>query len=111
MACYSIRSCLKELSVLSIIVLSISLTGVTCVNAGEPGSPRHYPGKFDGVGYLHRLAGDQVVINDQSKKLASYATFNTPESPHTSRSELHAGSFVGYLTNSKGEVISLWLIK
>jgi hypothetical protein len=73
--------------------------------------PEHYPDRFDGTGRIDRLTVDQIVIDDTLYRLSPYAEFATPTRKQVLRSSLHVGNRVGYLTNEKHEIISLWLIE
>jgi len=73
--------------------------------------PKHYPDKFDGTGRIDRIAKDEIVINDCWYGLSPFVEFATPNRKHASRSGFRAGDFVGYIINSKKEIISLWLLK
>jgi hypothetical protein len=73
--------------------------------------PKHYPDKFDGTGRIDRITVDQIVINDTLYRLSPYAEFATPTRKHASISSFRVGNRVGYITNEKREIISLWLIE
>jgi hypothetical protein len=73
--------------------------------------PGFYPQGFDGYGHIDRLDMDEVVIDDSLLKLDYNVSYNTPRSKNTSDSDFLVGAVVGYLLNSEGKVVSLWLIK
>jgi hypothetical protein len=69
------------------------------------------PADFEGVGHIDSLKDDLIVINDMQKKLSRNATFYKQGRIQTKRSSFSVGAKVGYITNSKGEIISLWLLR
>jgi hypothetical protein len=73
--------------------------------------PEHYPNKFDQIGRVDRIARDEVVINDCLFKLSPAIRYHTPSIENASRAWFKEGKFVGYITNSKREIVSLWLIE
>ena len=73
--------------------------------------PKHYPQEgFHGWGLIDYFNGNDIVINDLSFKVSSYATFHTPDHPTASRYEFTPGKEAGFLFNDNGEIISLWMI-
>ena len=73
--------------------------------------PEHYPNKFDQIGNVDRIALDEVVINDCLFKLSPDVEYHTPSIENASSAWFKEGKFVGYITNSRREIVSLWLIK
>jgi hypothetical protein len=73
--------------------------------------PEHYPNKFDQIGRVDRIATDEVVINDCLFRLSLDVEYHTPTTKHASRTWFKVGKFVGYIINSKREIVSLWLIE
>ena len=73
--------------------------------------PEYYPDKFDGTGRIDRITVDEIVINDTLYRLSPNAKFATPKRKHALRSWFRVGNYVGYITNGKYEIISLWLIE
>ena len=73
--------------------------------------PRHYPAVFSGQGCIDQIAAQAVVIDDHLYKLCSQVTFNTPKMKNASRSWFRSGRQVGFVTNSKNEIVSLWYIR
>ena len=73
--------------------------------------PEYYPDKFDGTGRIDSITIDQIVINDTQYRLSPNAKFATPKRKHALRSWFRVGNYVGYITNGKYEIISLWLIE
>ena len=73
--------------------------------------PEHYPNKFDQIGRVDRIALDEVVINDCLFKLSLDVKYHTPSIENASSAWFKEGQFVGYITNSRREIVSLWLIK
>jgi hypothetical protein len=80
---------------------------------GEGGSalPEYYPAQFDGTGRINRIAVDEVVIDDLLYRLSPYAEYATPTDRHALRAWFQVGNRVGYITNEKHEIISLWLVE
>jgi hypothetical protein len=80
---------------------------------GEGGSvlPEYYPVRFNGTGRINRIAMDEVVIDDLLYRLSPYAEYATPTDRHALRAWFQVGNRVGYITNEKHEIISLWLIE
>lgn len=73
--------------------------------------PKHYPpAGFDGYGYINRISKEEVVIDDDLFKLARSVIYVTPTNL-SSPSNFGPGDVVGYLKNSKHEIISMWLIE
>jgi len=54
---------------------------------------------------------DEVVIDDLLYRLSPYAEYATPTDRHALRAWFQVGNRVGYITNEKHEIISLWLIE
>ncbi len=79
---------------------------------GEWVLPKHYPNGFDGYGRIHRLAEDEVVIDDELMKLSPSVLYYTPTiTTFASASGFSVGDLVGYLMNPQDEIVSLWLVK
>jgi hypothetical protein len=78
---------------------------------GEWVLPEHYPEWFDGIGHIDRIASDEIVIDDSLHKMAFYARYATPTRKIATRGWFKVGSHVGFVTNAKKEIISLWLIE
>jgi len=66
---------------------------------------------FTGVGRIDSMKKDRLVINDTSQTLSPQVKYYIQGRIKTSRSSFKVGTRVGYVTNSKGEIISLWLIR
>jgi hypothetical protein len=98
---------------LAVVSLSQPLQGTCAERQGKTGStlPKHYPDKFSGIGRIDRITADQIVINDTLYPLSANVEFATPTRKHASRSSFRVGNRVGYITNEKREIISLWWIK
>lgn len=69
------------------------------------------PDDFENQGRIDRLAGDVIVIDDMQKRFAADVKYYGPGRIRISRSVFGEGCKVGYLTNSKGEISSLWLLE
>lgn len=73
--------------------------------------PKHYPHGFDGYGLLQRIENREVVIDDQLLKLSPNIVYHTPTRLNASRAYFRPGDLVGFLRDSKKEIVSLWLIQ
>ena len=73
--------------------------------------PEYYPDGFNGQGSIDRIAADEVVINDTLFKLSPEVLYHTRTTQNASSAWFNAGKFVGYITNSNLEIVSLWLIE
>ena len=73
--------------------------------------PDYYPEGFHGQGPIDRIAADEVVINDTLFKLSPEVLYHTRTTQNASSAWFNAGKFVGYITNSNLEIVSLWLIE
>lgn len=78
---------------------------------GEWILPEHYPEGFDGYGHVNRIDTEEVVIDDALMRLLPSVNYTTPENTVAYMADFAEGDLVGYLTNSKKEIVSLWLIK
>ena len=77
----------------------------------EEAFPDYYPDGFNGQGPIDRIAADEVVINDTLFKLSPDVEYHTRTTQNASSAWFSAGKFVGYITNSNLEIVSLWLIQ
>jgi len=73
--------------------------------------PEHYPYGFDGWGQIDVIADDEIVIDDSLYKLSPSVEYSTPTEKYATRNSFSAGKIVGFITNSKREIVSLWLIE
>ena len=73
--------------------------------------PGHYPNKFEQIGRVDRIELDEVVINDCLFKFSPDVEYHTPSVENASSAWFKEGQFVGYITNSRREIVSLWLIE
>ena len=73
--------------------------------------PGFYPDKFDDTGHIDRLTEHEIVIDDSLRKLSPYAEYATPTQRHVTIASFKVGDHVGYITDSKRRIISLWLIE
>ena len=100
---------------LALLFLSLGqpLTAICAERQGETGRavPEYYPDRFDGTGRIGRITMDEIVINDSLYRLSPNAEFATPTRKHALRGWFSVGNLVGYVTNAKHEIISLWLIE
>jgi hypothetical protein len=69
-----------------------------------------YPRLFDIVGRIDRLTADEAVIDDSLFRIAPAAVYHTPNQRNAFQSRLQVGGVVGCLTDSNGEIESMWLI-
>jgi len=69
------------------------------------------PNDFENRGQIDRMDGDVIVINDLQKRLASNVKYYRPGRVRIPKAAFEEGSKVGYITNRKGEITSLWLLK
>jgi len=87
------------------------LTGVSHGQDREQKFPDYYPDKFNAIGNIDRIAEDEIVIGDTLYRLSPHATYHTPTVRDASKVLFPVGSLVGFITTSKREVMSLWLIE
>ena len=66
------------------------------------------PSEFNGAGRIDRIEGDQLVINDSVKQLSSDVKFYRPGRTPVKRSVFKPGVKVGYVTDARGRIVSLW---
>jgi hypothetical protein len=94
-----------------VVVASYSGTGYGKEYLGEEEVlPAHYPKAFDGLGHVDRIGKDEIVVDDSLHHMASRAAYATPTTRYGSPGDIHVGDFVGFMTNSKNEITSIWLI-
>jgi hypothetical protein len=72
--------------------------------------PKHYPKGFSGMGYIDRIEDNEIVVDDVLFRLSTGVSYHTPKIGKASRGWFSVGKRVGFITNSKREIISLWLI-
>lgn len=73
--------------------------------------PKHYPKYFTGIGCIDRISRNEIVIDDSLYRLAPHVTYHIPTRKNASSAWFRAKESVGFVTNSKREIISLWLIE
>ena len=78
---------------------------------GEWVLPKHYPDGFDGWGSIVRIAKDTVVIDDTVLRLSPSVVYRTPTKMYATSAYFKPGNLVGFMTNPKNEIVSLWLIR
>ncbi len=102
------------MTVLVLLIVCLALPTGVCYGQGRVKGewvlPKHYPDGFDGMGHINSIAKDEIVIDDSSHKLSPFVKYATPTRKYALRSQFRAGDFVGYITDSKQEIISLWLL-
>ncbi len=113
-----LRRCPVTMGLGLILALSVFICGIPA--HGEAGSarkkidmertyPDYYPRRFDGTGYIDRIGEeDEIVIDDSLYVLSARARYGTLKSKRIRKSGLNEGELVGYVTNDKGEIISMW---
>ena len=78
----------------------------------EMAFPDHYPySGFHGMGYILRITEDEAVIDDTIFAFSPDVVYYTPEIKNASSAFFHPGMRVGYILDSEGNIISLWLIE
>jgi hypothetical protein len=77
---------------------------------GERPVHRGYPRIFDVVGRIDRITADEAVISDSLYHISPTAVYHTPNQPNALPSRLQVGDVVGCLTDSNGEIESMWRI-
>ena len=101
--------------ILVLLIVGVTLPSGICyaqkLAKGEWAFPEFYPKKFDGEGYIDRITTDEIVIDECGYRFSPFVKFATPTRKDTVRSRFRAGDLVGYITNSKHEIESLWLLK
>ena len=73
--------------------------------------PKYYPKKFDGTGWIERVGENEIVIDDSLHMLSSHVRYGSLKAKHLHKSALRQGMTVGYVTNKRGEIVSLWLLE
>ena len=100
---------------LALFLLTLALPAgvVQALQGFKEGSviPEHYPNEFDQIGHVDRIALEEVVINDCLFKLSPDVEYHTPSIENASSAWFKEGKFVGYITNSRREIVSLWLLE
>ena len=93
--------------------LALQVGVVQALQGFEDGSaiPEHYPNEFDQIGRVDRISLDDVVINDCHFKLSPAIRYHTQSIENASSAWFKEGKFVGYITNSRRAIVSLWLIE
>ncbi len=69
-----------------------------------------YPIVFDERGKIDRIAEDVLIVDDTSFTLTKNVTYNTPYNTHAQKNRFHVGDLIGLKLNSRGQVVSVWLI-
>jgi len=67
--------------------------------------------QLNGTGRIDSIEKDHVVIDDRLIRLSPRVKFYTARRTMTTRASLSEGSYIGYVTNTKGEIIAVWLIR
>ncbi len=93
------------------LIFLFFLAGVSYGQAPEQKFPDYYPDTFNAIGNIDRIAEDEIVIGDTLYRLSPHATYHTPTIKDASKVLFPVGSLVGFITTSKREVTSLWLIE
>ena len=69
-----------------------------------------YPIVFDERGKIDIIADDVLVVDDTAFKLSGNVIYNTPHNTYAQKSQFNVGDLIGLKLNSRGQVISVWLI-
>jgi hypothetical protein len=75
--------------------------------------PDYYPAEgFDGMGHIDDISyrDGLVIINDTGLKVSPSAEYHTPTNKYASSALFKQGDEVGYILDSDGTIISIWLI-
>lgn len=72
---------------------------------------RDYPLRFSGRGGIDRVGDQELVIDDTLNKLSAGVMCNTPLVKNAPYSTLNEDDIVGFITNAKGEITSLWVLE
>ena len=78
---------------------------------GEIALPKHYPKQFTGIGRIDRITRNEIVLDDSFYRLFPNVTYHIPTRSNASSAWFRSGELVGFVTNAKREIISLWLIE
>ena len=96
---------------LALFLVSMAVPVTVRYAQGEYDFPDYYPPNFDRTGRIDRISLDDVVINDCLFKLSPDIKYHTPSIENASSDWFKEGKLVGYITNSRRAIVSLWLIK
>jgi len=66
---------------------------------------------FSGTGKIDSLKDDHIVIDDTTKRLSHHVKYYRKGGIQVRGSYFKVGTKVGYVTDSKGKIISLWLLR
>lgn len=69
-----------------------------------------YPERFDGAGRLFSISEKSIVIDDVTYYLADSVSYNRPGVIGGSSSAFRPGVYLGYIFNSDGKIVSMWII-
>jgi len=111
---------LKNAVILGLILaLSLCICGVAVQSDASPAQgidtqrmslPDYYPKWLDGSGHIDRIGEEDIVIDDHHFLFAKRVRCATLKNPHVKKSRLSEGALVGFVTNDKGEIVSLWTL-
>jgi hypothetical protein len=74
--------------------------------------PDHYPySGFHGMGSILKISRDVAVIDDEVFAFSPDAAYHTLEIENASSAFFFPDMRVGYILNSEGKIVSLWLIE
>ena len=97
------------------LIVGLGLPAAVChakkAAKGEWAFPEYYPKKFDGEGYIDRIGGDVIVIDDCNYGFSPFVSFSTPTRKRASKSQFRPGDLVGYIINQKKQIESLYLLR
>ena len=109
----AVKTKLKRKGML-VLCLAVLICVVATSGSAQKGGvllPDYYPKKFDGFGRIDQIGDDLIIIDERLLKLAEDTTFHTPQDEFASERDFRPKMFVGFITNSKNEIISIWYIK
>lgn len=100
-----------------LLAFCLSICGVPVMGEASPAQgvdtqrmslPDYYPQWLDGTGHIDRMGEEEIVIEDHLFPLSKRVRCGTLKHPYVKRSSLQEGDLVGFVTNDKGEIVSLW---
>ncbi len=99
------------IGILGVLLVTVyTLPSILPEARGGEGKAR-FAVQFNGTGRLDKIDKDYIVIDDRLIRFSPLARFYKGTRTTTTRSSFGVGANVGYVINSKGEIISLWLLR
>lgn len=102
-----------------IMAFSLCICGVAVQSEASPAQgidtqrmslPDYYPKWLDGSGHIDRIGEEGIVIDDHYFPLAKRVRCATLKNPYVKKSRLAEGTLVGFVTNDKEDIVSLWTL-